>query len=171
MRIYLVGYMASGKSVLGKILAERLQYGFVDIDYIFEEQYKVSILDFFNKYGEAPFRKMEQEILHKTTQLTDTIIATGGGTPCFFNNMEFINQSGISVYLHWEVKPLLDRLQKIRKKRPLLSQLDPGQLEKFVVEHMQQRSFFYRQAHYTVEGMNPDVEKLAGWIRERVMTG
>jgi len=171
MRIYLVGYMASGKSVLGKILAGKLEYGFVDIDSLFEEQYKISIFDFFEKYGEFPFRKIEQEILHRTNQLTDAVIATGGGTPCFFDNMEFINQSGISVYLEWEVPMLLERLYKIRKRRPLLSNLGPGQLEKFVGEHIRQRSYYYRQARYTVDGMNPDVDTLAGWIRERIHAG
>ena len=90
MRIYLIGYMASGKSNLGQLLAEKLGYSFIDLDYLFEERFRISVLDFFEKYDEDGFRKIERSILHETLEQDDVVISTGGGTPCFFDNMHFI---------------------------------------------------------------------------------
>ena len=92
MRIYLVGYMASGKSNLGQILAEKLGYAFVDLDYLFEERFRIRVLDFFEKYDEKGFRTIEQSLLHETTGWDNMVIATGGGTPCFFDNMDVISK-------------------------------------------------------------------------------
>ena len=90
MRIYLIGYMASGKSNLGQILAEKLDYSFVDLDYLFEERFRISVFDFFEKYDEDGFRKIEKSLLQETTGWDDVVVATGGGTPCFFDNMRVI---------------------------------------------------------------------------------
>ncbi|MEI7980746.1 MAG: shikimate kinase [Bacteroidota bacterium] len=171
MRIYLVGYMASGKSNLGRILATELNFRFLDIDSMFEERYRVTIMDFFEKYGEEQFRMMEKAILHETAGFDETVIATGGGTPCFFDNMDFINNSGTSVYLRWEVPGLTERLRHVRKKRPILRSVEPENLENAVREHLKQRSVYYEKAHFTVDGTKPDAGKLAEWILRRPGNG
>ncbi len=171
MRIYLIGYMASGKSNLGRHLASKLGYGFVDLDYLFEERYRISVLDFFEKYDEPAFRKIEQALLLETTELDDVVISTGGGTPCFFNNMEFIKHSGLSVYLLWEVPALVSRLKMVKRKRPLLKDIPPDELEGSVARQLAERSFYYTQADFTIRGFNMDMEALVQWVRSRLGAG
>jgi shikimate kinase len=168
MRIYLVGYMASGKSNLGQILAEKLEYAFVDLDYLFEERFRIRVLDFFEKYDEKGFRTIEQSLLLETTGLDNIVIATGGGTPCFFDNMDVIRKSGLSIYLHWEIKALVGRLRQVKRKRPLLKDIPDNKLEEISAAQLLQREFYYRQADYTLEAANPDLDSLLAWIRQRI---
>ncbi len=167
MRIYLIGYMASGKSNLGQLLAARLNYGFIDLDYLFEERYKVSVIDFFEKYDEESFRKIERILLHETSCLHNTIISTGGGTPCYFDNMDFIRGAGLSVYLHWEVEPLVSRLRQVRRQRPLLKNVDPENLAGKVTAHLAEREMFYRQADYQFEAADEEIEDLIAWVKQQ----
>lgn len=99
MRIYLVGYMGAGKSTTSKRLAHQLGWEAYDTDRLFEARYKISINDFFHKYDADLYRKLETQILHETLSLDNAVIATGGGTPCFNNNMEWMNQNGFTVFL------------------------------------------------------------------------
>ncbi len=160
MRIYIIGYMASGKSNIGRLIAKKLGYRFLDLDYLFEERYKISVLDFFEKYNEGAFRKIEQSILHETLEMEDVVISTGGGTPCFFDNMQVINQAGISIYLRWEVSSLVQRLKTVKRKRPLLKDIPPDDLEKKVTVHLGQRQHYYQQANLIVKGESIDLEYL-----------
>jgi len=164
MRVYLIGYMASGKSNLGQQLAAALGYAFADIDYLFEERYRISVFDFFEKYDEDSFRKIERKLLHETLAMDNTVISTGGGTPCFFDNMDFIADAGISVYLHWPVEPLLCRLRAVRKKRPLLNKVQPDDLDRWVKGHLAEREKYYHRADYLFEAEKGDILMLAGWI-------
>ncbi len=167
MRIYLIGYMASGKSNLGQLLAEKLGYSFIDLDYLFEERFRISVLDFFEKYDEDGFRKIERSILHETLEQDDVVISTGGGTPCFFDNMHFIKESGLSVYLHWEIPTLVSRLRQVKRKRPLLKDVPPGELEDTVRTHLEHRAFYYNQADYTIDTENLDMDAILRWIHDR----
>lgn len=167
MRIYLIGYMASGKSNLGRLLAEKLCYRFIDLDYLFEERYRISVLDFFEKYDEGVFRKIEQTLLNETVDLEDVVVSTGGGTPCFYNNMDVIRQSGLSVYLCWKVPSLLYRLKMVKRKRPLLKDIPPADLEGKVVAQLSEREYYYNQADLTIQGENFDMEALLLLIRRR----
>ncbi|MDP1622272.1 MAG: shikimate kinase [Bacteroidales bacterium] len=160
MRIYLIGYMASGKSNLGRLLAEKLDYRFLDLDFLFEERYRISILDFFEKYDEGIFRQIERSLLLETIKLENIIISTGGGTPCFFDNMEVIKKAGTSIYLLWEVPSLLHRLKMVKRKRPLLKDIIPDELEARVVAQLAQREPFYKQADFIVSGEDFDMESL-----------
>jgi len=160
MRIYIVGYMASGKSVVGKDLAERLNYTFVDLDELFEERFRIAILEFFEKYDEAAFRQIESVLLHETSRYQNTVIATGGGTPCYFDNMDFILQQGKSVYLKMSSENLVKRLRVIRKKRPLLKGLKEDDLEQYVKSQLAKREPFYKKALLTVEGPNYNLEEI-----------
>jgi shikimate kinase len=165
MRIYMVGYMASGKSKLGRILANKLGFGFIDLDYLFEERFRISVLDFFEKYDEQVFRNIERTLLLETSVLEDVVISTGGGTPCFFDNMNIILNSGISVYLYWDSPVLVSRLKLVKRKRPLLNDLTQAELEQKVNDHLMQRGQFYNQADLVIDGMSFDVEKVLEMIR------
>ena len=151
MRVYLIGYMASGKTRLGMELGAKTGYGFIDTDELFEERYRISIMDFFEKYNEESFRKIEKELLHETLGYQDAIIATGGGTPCFFDNMEVIKRNGISIYLKLDVISLVNRLAIVRKKRPLLNDRTTSDLESYIRTQIAERELFYNQADFIVD--------------------
>jgi shikimate kinase len=160
MRIYLIGYMASGKTQMGQELSALTGYQFIDTDEIFEERYKISILDFFEKYNEDSFRKIEKDLLLETMKDEDVIIATGGGTPCFFDNMDLIKRNGISIYLKMDLISLVGRLAVVRKKRPLLKNKTPLELESYIRTQLAERELFYCQADFTVDAVNVTVKDI-----------
>ena len=168
MRIYLIGYMASGKSNLGQLLAAKLGYSFVDIDYLFEERFRISVLDFFEKYDEDGFRKIEQSLLAESTGWDQVVISTGGGTPCFFNNMSVIRESGVSVYLQWEVDKLVQRLNLVKRKRPLLKDIPAVELASRVAVQLREREFYYKQADFVMDAATLDMDALAAMITGRI---
>jgi shikimate kinase len=168
MRVYLIGYMASGKTRMGQELSALTGYPFIDTDELFEERYKISILDFFERYNEDSFRKIEKDLLLETLKYKDAIIATGGGTPCFYHNMEIIKRNGISIYLKLDLIPLVDRLLVIRKKRPLLKNKTTIELESFIRTQLAEREPFYSQADFSVDAeitsANDIVRLISTWI-------
>jgi shikimate kinase len=166
MKIYLIGYMGSGKTRFGKSLSVRTGYPFIDLDALFEERYKITVFDFFEKYNEESFRKIERELLLETLTYPDSIIATGGGTPCFFDNMEVIKKNGISIYLKLELIALVNRLASVRKKRPLLKDKSPEELETFIRQQIAEREVFYCQADYTVHVGKNDLETVIALLPE-----
>ncbi|HNY02278.1 MAG TPA: shikimate kinase [Bacteroidales bacterium] len=168
MRIYLIGYMASGKSNLGSQLAERLGFQFVDLDDLFEERYRISVGDFFKKYDEPAFRRIERSLLLETTTLDRIVIATGGGTPCHFDNMDVIRRAGLSVYLRWDVSILALRLVLVKRKRPLLKDVDPAALEARIKRDLQVREPIYLQADLVAEGDTLSLPSLYEMIREQI---
>ena len=159
-RFYLIGFMGSGKSTAGRRLARLLGYTFTDLDEMIESKYHITIPDIFNRYDEAAFRKVEHETLKETFNLTDCVIATGGGTPCFYNNMELINKHGTSVYLEMHPRSLYIRLMNSRKRRPLLDKRQPDEVLAFIGDELKKREFHYRQAHHIIKGENLDVQEL-----------
>ena len=165
MRIYLIGYMASGKSNLGQLVAERMGYAFTDTDYLFEERFRISVYDFFEKYDEEGFRKIERSLLTETASCDNTVISTGGGTPCYFDNMQVILDSGLSVYLRWDVKPLAERLRQVRRKRPLLKDVPSGELEQWVESHLREREKFYNRANLIVDAERLHIDRFLELIR------
>jgi len=127
----------------------------VDLDLLFEEQYKITIPVFFKKYGEEVFRICERKILHSTTSLKNTVIATGGGTPCHFDNMEFINKNGISIYLQRCVGFLAERLRNTKQNRPLLQNLTNEEMPSFIEKQLSNREPFYLKAHIITSLQSP----------------
>jgi shikimate kinase len=163
-RIFLIGFMGSGKSTIGKKLATKLGYDFIDMDAYVEQQEGRAITDIFKSDGEAYFRVLEQNALKALCAMDKVVVSTGGGTPCFFDNIEVMNKAGYSVYLNVEVEKIIGRLKNATEKRPLLAHLSPSELEKEIKERLKVREPFYNKARmiYTSEGSaNRDVEKLS----------
>lgn len=160
MLIYLIGFMGSGKTTAGKKLATQLGYKFVDLDLLIEEKYKITIPDIFDRFDEKAFRIIEHETLQETISFQDTIISTGGGTPCFYNNMEIINANGISVYLKLHPKSIQKRLLESKKKRPLILNKTSDELYEFIQIKLNERELFYQKAKYTIKAENLEISDL-----------
>ncbi len=149
--IYLIGFMGSGKSSIGIRLAQKWQRPFLDLDQQITQNTGQSISSLFADYGEAYFRKLEADTLHKTAALNSTIIALGGGTPCFFDNMSWLNAHGKTIYLYTSPPILAQRLMPERATRPLIAHIDnlPA-LTDFIEQKLAERSPFYQQATHVL---------------------
>lgn len=145
-RIFIVGYMGSGKTTVGKQLAKTLSLSFVDLDAYIENKFRKSVSALFAEKGEDNFRKIESQALFEVSEYEDVIISTGGGTPCFFNNMEVMNRAGITVYLKATPEDLASHLLESKTVRPLISGKPKEELIPFITEHLSHRESFYMQA-------------------------
>ena len=167
-KIYLVGYMGAGKTTTARRLAQRLGWEVADTDALFEEKYKISVNDFFNKYDEPLYRKLESEVLKATEGLENVVVSTGGGTACYFDNMEWMNNHGLTVFLQISPKAAVDRVIHSRHKRPLAEGKSEEELTEFVNSHYASRMPFYEQARLTVKSEDLDVEGLLLSIKENL---
>jgi shikimate kinase len=145
-RIYLIGMMGAGKTTLGRQLAKLLGYSFLDLDKDIEIYEGRSVQQIFDEKGETYFRDAERAALERTAEHHNTVISTGGGTPCFFSNMSRINKLGFSIYLRGNAAFISGRVSKNREKRPLLRGLEPAGVELFIEKMLLQREPFYMQA-------------------------
>ncbi len=145
-RIYLIGYMGSGKTTIGKRLARKLELQFVDTDRFMEYRYRKTIGEIFSEKGETAFRLMEHNVLQEVSEYENVVISTGGGAPCFHNNIDLMNQTGFTVYLKVSVGELMKRLETGRNVRPLLKNKTKEELRIFIAENIEKRSEFYNQA-------------------------
>ena len=159
MRIYLIGFMGSGKSFTGKRLAGLLNIPFSDLDEGIEDLAKKTIPQIFKEEGESAFRAIEKEALHLTGHLPAAVVACGGGTPCFFDNMEWMNDHGICIYLKTAPKVLFDRLLGEKDYRPLLKELSDKELKTYIKEKVTEREVYYLKASvvYEQQSLNEDV--------------
>jgi len=148
--IFLIGFMGSGKTFLGKQLAELMKYDFIDLDEVIEKNEGASISEIFSAKGEEYFREKESASLKSLTETRNTIIATGGGTPCFHDNMSWMNEHGITVYLNHSPEILFQRLKPEADYRPLLSGKSDEELLLFIQAKLQERNPFYSQSHLVV---------------------
>ncbi|MDA3866041.1 MAG: shikimate kinase [Salinivirgaceae bacterium] len=154
MRIYLMGFMSSGKTTHGFQLAKALNLNFLDLDQYIEKKTKISVHELFQTRGEAYFRQLEREALDETFQMPHAVVSTGGGAPCFFDNVQAMNKNGITFYLKLPPKIILHRLQKSTRQRPLLANKTPEELAAYINQLLNERRTFYEQAHYTVDASN-----------------
>lgn len=139
--------MGCGKTFLGKKLSEAMNCDFFDLDILIENELEMSISDIFDKLGQESFRKKESEILKKNFFKKFCVVSTGGGTPCYFDNLDFMNQSGTTIFLDVDINVLSKRLWKEKEHRPLLNQIDSIiELEKFIQELMEKRKSFYAKS-------------------------
>lgn len=165
MRVYLIGFMGSGKTTVGKRLANQLKYDFLDLDTFFENKYHINISEFFEKYDENIFRSIEAELIRETEKTDKLIISTGGGTACFNNNMRFMKQSGLTVYLKMSAASLTQRLSNAKNTRPLIKKFNETELEEFIIDQLRIRKVFYNKAHIIVKGENCDINTLVQSIK------
>lgn len=147
--IFLIGYMGCGKSTLGRALARCTDWQFIDLDAYIEGRYHSTIKEIFAQKGESGFRRIESEMLRECADFPDTVIACGGGTPCFYSNMELMNQKGVTVWLTTPLPRLLERLGRNRAKRPILADKTDDELRDFVVKALADRLPFYSQAQHS----------------------
>jgi len=158
--IFFIGFMGCGKTTWSRKLAARLGYDFIDLDHELEEQAGMSIAEYFLAHGEAAFRVLESEVLRQTPYTNNTVISTGGGLPCFFDNIDWMNQQGKTVYIKLSPKTLVDRLEKGKAKRPLLNEKHGDELLAYITEKLAEREVFYLQAQHIADGLNMSVEYL-----------
>ncbi len=158
--IFLIGYMGSGKTTLAKKLASKLELPFIDTDDEIVKEIGMSITEYFQLHGEEKFRELERKQLLKTVQ-QNAIVSTGGGSPCFFDNMQWMNENGISVYLQMSPKSLFDRLSQSKpNKRPILIGKTEEELFNFITEKLTEREPFYQQAHLIIDHINTPIDDL-----------
>ena len=170
MKVILVGYMGSGKSVVAQKLAQKLQIPFVDLDELIEKNQKSDVKTIFSDKGELFFRKLEHQIFTDLLQNSEPlIISTGGGTPCYFNNHElFKADTNVSFYLKASIETLVARLEIEKQSRPLIARLSENEFANFVAKHLFERSFYYYQAQFVIDVDDKSVEEIAVEIQRKL---
>ena len=168
MLIFLIGFMGAGKSSIGIELAKRLNLDFIDLDKALGLETGISIEEWFEDRGEDAFRVAESECIHAKLSLKNTIIATGGGTPCFHNNMDVMNKVGITIYLKLHSGSIYHRLAKAGKDRPLLKGKTDVELMEYILITLDKREVFYSKALITIKDESPDLNVLEKLILKKV---
>jgi len=165
-KIYIIGFMGSGKSTTGKKLASCLSWSFIDLDKKIEETAGMKIPEIFSEKGESFFRTIESETLRDLVSESNTVISTGGGTPCFDNNMDFMLESGLTVYLRLAAGQLKNRLVNSSKARPLISNIGKDELEDYIHKKLNEREKWYTKAAITVDGYETDIPALYSLVKK-----
>ncbi len=168
-RIYIIGFMGSGKSTAGKNLASSLNWSFVDLDREIERETGKTIKDLFSGSGEDHFRKTEAKTLHELDTERDTVIAVGGGAPCFSNNMDFMLETGLVIYLRMTPVQLKSRLEGSIDERPLLKDITKKDLLFYITDKLSEREKYYNRASMAVDGINLDIISLSKTIIDQYM--
>lgn len=162
---FLVGLMGSGKTHWGKMLAQKNKYKFIDLDALVESKNNNTILKLFNEFGEDAFRKKEHETLVELLTIQEkTIIATGGGTPCFFDNMNLMNQNGITIWLNDSIESICERLESYKSTRPLIANESTSHLKNTIINMYHNRLNFYNMSKYSLARIEISLEHLQNII-------
>jgi shikimate kinase len=164
MRIYLTGYMGSGKSTLGRKLASHAGLQFVDMDHYIENRNCKTVPQIFAEEGESGFREKERKALEELSEFTDVVVATGGGAPCFFDNMDLMNDTGITIFLNINPKILATRLLQSKTERPLIKGKSKVELVQFIGETLEKRKEFYSKAKYHITKPDMDPKQVMDMI-------
>jgi shikimate kinase len=166
MKIIFLGYMASGKSTIGKEISKKLDMNFIDLDAYISEQEKQSISEIFKIKGEIYFRRIENLYLKQLLNYeNDFVLSLGGGTPCYANNMELIQSSKAkSVYIKADIPTLVARLIEEKSARPLVANLENEKMTEFVAKHLFERRFFYEQASIILNTENKTIQEVISEI-------
>ena len=152
IRIVLIGYMGAGKTTLGRALSREMQVSFIDLDWYIEERFHKTVRQLFEERGEDGFREIEKKMLHEVAEFENVIVATGGGTPCFFDNMDYMNACGDAVFLDVDKDVLFRRLRIAKQQRPLLAEKTDDELRAFIDTALEKRLPYYRKARYVISG-------------------
>ena len=150
MRYFLIGFMGSGKSLIGKQLSEKLRLKYIDLDNFIEKSENRTISDIFNNSGETYFRELEEKYLKKMIKEDNLLVSTGGGTPTFHGLIDTMNNVGETIYLECCTETLFERLNKDKEKRPMISTLSDESLRRYIENKLEERNFFYKKATYTI---------------------
>lgn len=156
--LFLIGMMGSGKSYWAKQIAEATQRKWIDLDTVIEQTAGKTISEIFATKGEADFRLLEQKVLQQTASDNNLIVATGGGAPCFFDNIDWMNAHGVTVFIDEPIEVLVQRLQKEKAHRPLVSNTSDDELHASLTERLASRLQFYQKAQHTIIGSQATVE-------------
>jgi len=148
IRIFLIGYMGAGKTTLGKAFARELGLTFVDLDWYIEERFHKTVQQIFEERSEEGFRELERNMLHEVSDFENVVISTGGGTPCFFDNMEYMNTQGETVFLSVDPTVLFRRLRVAKQQRPLLAEKTDEELMEFIGSALEKRMPHYSKARH-----------------------
>lgn len=150
-RIILIGYMGAGKTTIGKTLAQMMNLDFYDLDWYIEDRFHKKIPQIFADSGEEGFRKIEQRMLHEVAEFENVVVACGGGTPCFFDNMDYMNEQAETVFLNASTQALKEHLMMGKSIRPLIQGKTPEELEDYIGTSLKDRLPFYTKAKHTVD--------------------
>lgn len=152
MKIFLIGFMGSGKTHLGRLLSHKIGIPFFDLDEQVTEHAGKSIVDIFAEEGEEYFRMQEKDVLHIITESHDGfVMACGGGSPCYFNNIEYMHTAGTTVWINTPLDTIFSRLIGEKDKRPLIKSLSDEQLKSFISKKFADRKIYYEQADIIVD--------------------
>jgi len=149
-RIFIIGYMGVGKTTVGNELGKKLGVEFIDLDKYIQNKYRKSVQDLFKEKGETGFRELEHLALIEVADFEEVIVSTGGGAPCFYDNMDLMNRKGITVYIHAEPEELASRLQASKNVRPLIEGKKNDELVAFITKHLKERESYYNKAQIKV---------------------
>jgi len=169
--VYIIGFMGSGKSTAGKKIASALGWTFIDLDRKIEERAGKTIPKIFEQEGESHFRRIETDVLKSTGVLSATVISTGGGTPCHGNNMDFMLETGLTIYLRMTPVQLTRRLLNSSGERPLLKNVPDEKLVSFIEEKLAFREKWYSRANLIIDGTDIDISMLSARIRDELTIG
>ena len=150
MKVILIGYMGAGKTTIGKALAQQMGLNFCDLDWYIEEQNGTTISQIFAQEGEVAFREKERQALHEVIQQDDIVLAVGGGTPCFYDNIDFMNQQAHTIYLKAMPETLKAHIRMGASKRPLVDGKTDEELTEFITSSLKKREPYYQKATDTV---------------------
>jgi shikimate kinase len=166
--VYIIGFMGSGKTTTGKRLASMLGWSFIDLDKKIEEHTGKKIPELFSRYGEEYFRNLESEVLRKLEFQKNTVISTGGGTPCHGENMDFMLETGLTLYLKLTPEQLKSRLSESKGERPLLKDIENGDLQSFIENRLTLREKYYCQAEIHIDGFDMDYAILHSKVKKNL---
>ena len=167
MNIFLVGFMGRGKTYWGRIWAEKNGLTFYDLDEILEKEYGKAITDIFEKEGEEKFRQLERDHLRRFKNKNNFVLACGGGTPCFSDNMELMKSQGKVVYLKAEPDILLKQVMSETEKRPVIKKVDPSELLLFIQNKLEERELYYSMADFVLHVEELNDKSLSFLISEK----
>lgn len=163
MRIFVLGFMGNGKTTIGRKLASRIGYQFIDLDEEIAGETGLTVEEIFFQYGEHFFRQKEHEELLRVCKTDNSVIAVGGGTPCFFDNMEIMNREGITIYLKLSEEEILQRILALPpesiQSRPLIANKSEEELKTFIHEVLKKRESFYNQSKIIIKNHHNEIER------------